>query len=362
MKFDRGYISPFFVNQPKTRMCSYENALVLLSAKKISTVSTIVPALEMAIQSKRPLLIIAEDIDAEALSTLVINRIRSQIQICAVKAPGFGDNRKATLQDIAALTGSFVFGADGSEEKLEDVTPDQLGKVGEFQAGKDDCLLLDGAGESADITARADEIRGQIEDSNSDYEKEKLNERLARLAGGVAVLKVGGASDIEVGEKKDRVVDALNATRAAIEEGVIPGGGVGLLRASATLANLTGHSFDTQKGIEIVARAITAPIKQIAANGSYEGAVVCDTVLKNSDPNFGFDASTGEYVDMIAAGIIDPTKVPRCALQDASGVASLLTTLECVVADLPAKEGAAPPMGGGGGMGGMGGMGGGMGF
>jgi len=361
MKFDRGYISPFFVNNGKTRSVVYDDALVLLSEKKISTVASIVPVLEMAIQSKKPLLIIAEDIDAEALSTLVVNRIRSQLQICAVKAPGFGDNRKNTLQDIAALTGGFVFGAEGSEEKMEECQPHQLGQVGEFQASKDDTLLLNGGGSEQEIADRVELIRSLIEETHSDYEKEKLSERLARLAGGVAVLKVGGASDVEVGEKKDRVTDALCATRAAIEEGIVPGGGTALLRASLTLASIEGKNFDEEKGIEIIRSAISAPARQIATNGSYEGAVVVDTVLGNESATFGFNARTGEYVDMIEAGVIDPTKVVRSALQDASGVASLLNTLNCVIADIPADPaagpgGGMPPMGGG--MGGMGGMGG----
>lgn len=361
MKFDRGYISPFFVNNGKTRSVSYDNALVLLSEKKISTVASIVPVLEMAIQSKKPLLIIAEDIDAEALSTLVVNRIRSQLQICAVKAPGFGDNRKNTLQDIAALTGGFVFGAEGSEEKMEECQPHQLGSVGEFQASKDDTLLLNGAGSSDEIADRVTLIRSLIDETHSDYEKEKLSERLARLAGGVAVLKVGGASDVEVGEKKDRVTDALCATRAAIEEGIVPGGGTALLRASQTLSALEGKNFDEEKGIEIIRSAISAPARQIATNGSYEGAVVVDTVLNNDSSTFGFNARTGEYEDMIDAGVIDPTKVVRSALQDASGVASLLNTLNCVIADIPADPAAGPPGmpgGMGGGMPGMGGMGG----
>jgi len=359
MKFDRGYISPFFVNNGKTRSVVYDDALVLLSEKKISTVASIVPVLEMAIQSKKPLLIIAEDIDAEALSTLVVNRIRSQLQICAVKAPGFGDNRKNTLQDIAALTGGFVFGAEGSEEKMEECQPHQLGQVGEFQASKDDTLLLNGAGSTDEIADRVALIRSLIEETHSDYEKEKLSERLARLAGGVAVLKVGGASDVEVGEKKDRVTDALCATRAAIEEGIVPGGGTALLRASLTLSQIEGKNFDEEKGIEIIRSAISAPARQIATNGSYEGAVVVDTVINHADMTFGFNARTGEYVDMIEAGVIDPTKVVRSALQDASGVASLLNTLNCVIADIPADPAAGPPGMGGGGMGGMpGGMGG----
>jgi len=359
MKFDRGFISPFFINQPKTRQVKYDDALILLSEKKISNVASIVPILEMAIQAKKPLLIIAEDINEEALSTLVINRIRSQLQICAVKAPGFGDNRKNTLQDIATLTGGFVFGAEGSEEKLEEALPHQLGKVGEFVASKDDTLLLNGAGSKDMIDGRVEEIRSLIEESNSDYEKEKLGERLARLAGGVAVLKVGGASDVEVGEKKDRVEDALNATRAAIEEGIVPGGGTALLRCSQELSSIQTKNFDEAKGVEIIQTAIKAPVLQIAANGFYEGAVVVDTVLKESEVNFGFNARTGEYCDMVESGIIDPTKVVRTALQDASGVASMLTTLNCVITDMPSEAPALPPMGGGGGMPGMGG---GMGF
>lgn len=359
MKFDRGFISPFFINQPKSRNVIYEDALVLLCQNKISNVQSIVPVLELAIQAKKPLLIIAEDIDAEALSTLVINRIRSQLQICAVKAPGFGDNRKNTLQDIAILTGGFVFGAEGSEEQLENAQPHHLGKVGEFQSTKDDTLLLNGAGSKDAIAGRGEEIRALIAETNSDYEAEKLSERLARLVGGVAVLKVGGASDVEVGEKKDRVTDALNATRAAIEEGIVPGGGTALLRASQKLADVSTSSFDEQKGVDIIKKAITAPALQISKNGDYEGAVVVDTVLKNESPTYGFNAATGEFVDLVQAGIIDPTKVVRSALQDASGVASLLTTLNCVIADLPKEPEAVPHRHdqAGMGMGGMGGMG-----
>merc|ERR1719162_47687 len=359
MKFDRGYISPFFINNQKGRNVQYEDAVVLLCQSKISNIQSMVPVLEMVMQTKKPLLIIAEDIDAEALSTLVLNRIRGGLQICAVKAPGFGDNRKNTLQDMAVLTGGYVFGADGSDDKLEDAKPEHLGRVGEFTATKEDTLLLNGAGEKAAIEGRTEEIKMLIEDTSSDYEKEKLSERLARLAGGVAVLKVGGASDIEVGEKKDRITDALNATRAAIEEGIVPGGGTALLRASLTLSQIEGKNFDEEKGIEIIRSAISAPARQIATNGSYEGAVVVDTVINHADMTFGFNARTGEYVDMIEAGVIDPTKVVRSALQDASGVASLLNTLNCVIADIPADPAAGPPGMGGGGMGGMpGGMGG----
>merc|ERR1712146_700675 len=295
-----------------------------------------------------------------ALSTLVLNRLRSQIQVCAVKAPGFGDNRKNTLQDIAILTGGFLFGAEGSEEQLENAQPHHLGKVGEFQSTKDDTLLLNGAGSKDAIAGRGDEIRALIAETNSDYEKEKLGGRLARLAGGVAVLKVGGASDIEVGEKKDRVEDALNATRAAIEEGIVPGGGTALLRCSQKLSSIETKNFDEAKGVEIIQTAIKAPALQICSNGSFEGAVVVDTVLKESSQNFGFDARSGEYKDLVEAGIIDPTKVVRSALQDASGVASLLTTLNCVITEIPKEGPEMPPMGGGGG--GMPGMGGGMGF
>jgi chaperonin GroEL len=355
MKFDRGYISPFFINNQKGRNVHYEDAVVLLCQTKISNIQSMVPVLEMVMQTKKPLLIIAEDIDAEALSTLVLNRIRGGLQICAVKAPGFGDNRKNTLQDMAVLTGGYVFGADGSDDKLEDAKPEHLGRVGEFTATKEDTLLLNGAGEKAAIEGRTEEIKMLIEDTSSDYEKEKLSERLARLAGGVAVLKVGGASDIEVGEKKDRITDALNATRAAIAEGIIPGGGTALLRASAHLGALDSGSFDEQKGIEIIQRAITAPIRQIAANGAYEGAVIIETVLANDAPGFGFDAREGKYCDLVEEGIIDPALVVRSALQDAVGVSSLLTTLDCVISDIPPPPGAAPQMPGG--MGGMGGMG-----
>lgn len=358
MKFDRGYISPFFINNQKGRNVVYEDALVLLCEKKISNVQSIVPVLELAMQAKRPLLIVAEDIDAEALSTLVINRIRAQLQICAVKAPGFGDNRKNTLQDMAVLTGGYVFGASGNDHKLEEASFEHLGKVGEYQSTKDDTLMLNGGGDTTLIQQRVDEIKMLIAESNSDYEKEKLGERLARLAGGVAVLKVGGSSDIEVGEKKDRITDALNATRAAIAEGIVPGGGTALLRAVKAIDALPSSSFDEQKGIEIISKAIRAPILQICANGNFEGPVIVDKIMSSDVENYGFNAATGEFTDMFENGVIDPALVCRTALQDAVGVASLLTTLDCVIADIPPPPGA-PPMGGGmpPGMGGMGGMG-----
>jgi len=350
LKFDRGFVSPFFVNNPKTRRVEYKNALVLLSDSKISNIQSIVPALELAIAEKRPLVIVAEDIENEALSALVYNRIRSQLQIVAVKAPGFGDNRKNTLQDLAVATGGYVFGAEGNDVELESIQAHHLGRVGEVTVTKDDTLMLNGAGNKADIEARAADIKAQIEETKSDYEKEKLNERLARLVGGVGVLQIGGSSEVEVGEKKDRVVDALNATRAAIEEGIVPGGGVALLRCLDAINLLKGDNFDQDKGIEIIKKAIRAPCAQIAQNANVDGSVVVERVIEKGaqSPNIGYDAYRGVYVDMFAAGIVDPTKVIRTALQDASGVASLLTTIECVITELPKPESPAPAMPGGG--------------
>jgi chaperonin GroEL len=355
LKFDRGFISPFFINKPDVRKVEYQDALVLLSDKKISDIRSVVPALELAIAEKRPLVIIAEDIDSEALSALVYNRIRSQLQIVAVKAPGFGDNRKNTLQDLAIATGGYVFGAEGNTVNIEDISRSHLGRVGEVTITKDDTLLLQGHGAKADIDARVAEIKSLVAETKSDYEKEKLNERLARLAGGVAVLQIGGASEVEVGEKKDRVVDALNATKAAVEEGIVPGGGVALLRCLDAIKDLQGENFDQNKGIEIVRRALRAPCYTIAQNASFDGSVVVERIIEKGaeNTNIGFDAYKGTYVDMYQAGIVDPTKVIRTALQDASGVASLLTTVECVISELPKPESQAPAMPSGGGMGGM---------
>ncbi|XP_033301540.1 heat shock protein 60A [Bombus bifarius] len=356
MKFDRGYISPYFINSSKGAKVEFQDALLLFSEKKISSVQSIIPALELANSQRKPLVIIAEDIDGEALSTLVVNRLKIGLQVAAVKAPGFGDNRKATLQDMAILTGGIVFGDDANLVKLENVQLCDLGEVGEVVITKDDTLILKGKGKKVDIDHRADVIRDQIANTTSDYEKEKLQERLARLASGVAVLRVGGSSEVEVNEKKDRVHDALNATRAAVEEGIVPGGGTALLRCIPALKNLKASNNDQETGIKIVANALRMPCLQIAQNAGVDASLV---VAKVSDSNLGYDALNDEYVDMIEKGIIDPTKVVRTALTDAAGVASLLTTAEAVVAELP-KEEPQMPMGGGGmgGMGVMGGMGG----
>lgn len=292
MKFDRGYISPFFVNETKARKCNYEKPLILLSEKKISTLQSIVPSLELAHRMQRPLLIVAEDVDAEVLSALVLNRLRNNLQVVAVKAPGFGDNRKNSLQDMGIKTRGYVFGSEGSDVKLDDIQPEHFGSADEVNITKDDTLILGGAGEGADVSARAEAIRDQIEETTSDYEREKLQERLARLVGGVAVVKVGGASDVEVGEKRDRVTDALNATRAAIEEGIVTGGGSALLRAIRAIENIETDNFDQEKGVEIIRRALRAPCTQIATNARAEPAVVIDRILTESvnDDTFGWDA------------------------------------------------------------------------
>ncbi|XP_017893677.1 heat shock protein 60A-like [Ceratina calcarata] len=358
MKFDRGYISPYFINSSKGAKVEFQDALLLFSEKKISSVQSIIPALELANSQRKPLVIIAEDVDGEALSTLVVNRLKIGLQVAAVKAPGFGDNRKATLQDMAILTGGIVFGDDANLVKLESVQACDLGEVGEVVITKDDTLILKGKGKKADIDHRADVIRDQIANTTSEYEKEKLQERLARLASGVAVLRVGGSSEVEVNEKKDRVHDALNATRAAVEEGIVPGGGTALLRCIPALRSMKASNTDQETGIKIVADALRMPCLQIAQNAGVDASLV---VAKVSESNLGYDALNNEYVDMIEKGIIDPTKVVRTALTDAAGVASLLTTAEAVVTELP-KEEPQMPMGGGG-MGGMGGMGmGGMGM
>merc|ERR1719369_1422718 len=349
MKFDRGYISPYFINSSKGAKVDYQDALVLLSEKKISSIQSIIPCLELANTQRKPLVIIAEDIDGEALSTLVVNRLKIGLQVVAVKAPGFGDNRKATLHDIAVATGGIVFGTEGAPIKLEDVKLHDLGQVGEVQVTKDDCMMLKGKGSAADISRRVDQIREQIEDSNSEYEKEKIHERLARLSSGVAVVKVGGSSEVEVNEKKDRVTDALNATRAAVEEGIVPGGGVALLRCLSALDGLTPKNEDQKKGIDIIKHALRQPLMQIATNAGLDASVIVNKVVESSDLNTGFDAANEVFVDMIAEGIIDPAKVVRTALTDASGVASLLCTAECVITEIVEKseEGGAGGMGGG---------------
>ncbi|KAI5634888.1 TCP-1/cpn60 chaperonin family domain-containing protein [Phthorimaea operculella] len=354
MKFDRGYISPYFINSSKGAKVEFQDALVLFSEKKISNVQTIIPALELANSQRKPLVIVAEDVDGEALSTLVVNRLKIGLQVAAVKAPGFGDNRKATLSDMAIATGGVVFGDDANLIKLEDVQLSDLGQVGEVLITKDDTLLLKGKGKKSDIDRRAEQLRDQIAETTSEYEKEKLQERLARLASGVAVLRVGGSSEVEVNEKKDRVNDALNATRAAVEEGIVPGGGSALLRCIPTLAELKTNNSDQATGVEIVKKALRMPCMTIARNAGIDGSVVVAKV-EDLGPEFGYDALNNEYVNMIEKGIIDPTKVVRTALTDASGVASLLTTAEAVICDIPSEK-EPNPMAGMGGMGGMGGM------
>jgi chaperonin GroEL len=353
MQFDRGYLSPYFVTNAEKMVAVLEDPVILLHEKKLSNLQAMLPILEAVVQSQRPLLIVAEDIEGEALATLVVNRLRAGLKIAAVKAPGFGDRRKAMLEDISILTGGSVI----SEElgiKLENVTLDMLGTAKRVEISKENTTIVDGAGSKEDIQGRVAQIKAQIEETTSDYDKEKLQERLAKLAGGVAVIKVGGSTEIEVKERKDRVDDALNATRAAVEEGIVAGGGVALLRAASAL-QVKGANPDQQAGINLVRRALQEPVRQIAQNAGDEGSVVVGKILENSNSNFGYDAQTGTYGDMIALGIVDPVKVVRTALQDAASVASLLITTEAMIAELP--KDAAPPMGGGGGgMGGMGGM------
>ncbi|KAL7881495.1 hypothetical protein AOLI_G00083430 [Acnodon oligacanthus] len=356
LKFDRGYISPYFINTTKGQKCEFQDAYLLLSEKKISSVQSIVPALEIANQHRKPLVIVAEDVDGEALSTLVLNRLKVGLQVVAVKAPGFGDNRKNQLQDMAIATGGVVFGDEAVGLAVEDIQAHDFGRVGEVVVTKDDTMLLKGRGDSAAVEKRVAEIAEQLENTTSDYEKEKLNERLAKLSDGVAVLKVGGTSDVEVNEKKDRVTDALNATRAAVEEGIVPGGGCALLRCIPALDTLKPANDDQKVGIDIIRRALRIPAMTIAKNAGVEGSLVVEKILQ-SDAEVGYDALHGEYVNMVERGIIDPTKVVRTALLDAAGVASLLSTAEAVVTELPKEEKEMP-----GGMGGMGGMGGGMGF
>ena len=357
MRFDRGYISPYFITDIKTQKTEFEKPLVLLSEKKISALQDILPSLEAAVTMRRPLLIIAEDIDGEALAACILNKLRGQLQVCAVKAPGFGDNRKSILGDLAILTGGQVF-SDDLDMKLERASPDMLGTTGSVTITKEDTIFLNGEGSKDAITARCEQIRSAMNDpSTSEYDRTKLQERLAKLSGGVAVIRVGGSSEVEVGEKKDRYDDALCATRAAVEEGIVPGGGVALLKAAKSLGSITTANFDQQLGVSIVRSALTRPARQIVENAGEEGSVVVGKLMENpGDFGFGYDASTGEYKDLIAAGVLDPFKVVRTALQDASGVASLLTTSECCIVEAP-EEKPAPMPGMGGGMGGMGGMG-----
>ncbi|MCA1297730.1 chaperonin GroEL [Stappia indica] len=354
MQFDRGYLSPYFVTNAEKMVADLEKPYILLHEKKLSNLQAMLPILESVVQSSRPLLIIAEDVEGEALATLVVNKLRGGLKIAAVKAPGFGDRRKAMLEDIAILTGGTVISEDLGI-KLENVTLDMLGTAEKVSITKETTTIVDGAGDKADIEGRVGQIKAQIEETTSDYDREKLQERLAKLAGGVAVIRVGGATEVEVKEKKDRVDDALNATRAAVEEGIVPGGGTALLRAKKAVEALTSDNADIQAGIKIVLRALEAPIRQIAENAGVEGSIVVGKIQENSDETFGFNAQSEEFVNMVEAGIIDPTKVVRTALQDAASIAGLLITTEAMVAELPKKDGGAPAMPGGG-MGGMGGM------
>ena len=353
MQFDRGYISPYFVTNAEKMLAELEDAHILLHEKKLSSLQTLLPILEAVVQSGKPLLIVAEDIEGEALATLVVNKLRGGLKVAAVKAPGFGDRRKAMLDDIATLTGGQVISEDLGI-KLENVTLDMLGHAKRVLIEKENTTIIDGAGKKEEIVARTTQIRAQIEETTSDYDREKLQERLAKLAGGVAVIRVGGSTEVEVKERKDRVDDAMHATKAAVEEGVVAGGGVALLFASKVLAALNPANNDQKVGIDIVRKAIQSPVRQIAENSGVEGSIVVGKLNDKNDPNFGFDAQSGEYVDMVKGGIIDPTKVVRVALQDAASVAGLLITTEAMVGDKPEPKGAAgmPP----GGMGGMGGM------
>ena len=355
MQFDRGYLSPYFITNADKMEVQLEEPLIMLHEKKLSSLQSMLPILEAVVQSGRPLLIIAEDIEGEALATLVVNKLRGGLRVAAVKAPGFGDRRKAMLEDIAVLTGGTVISEDLGI-KLENVTIDMLGKAKKVTITKDDTTIVDGVGEKDAIEARIGQIKAQIESTTSDYDKEKLQERLAKLAGGVAVIRVGGSTEVEVKEKKDRVDDALNATRAAVEEGIVPGGGIALLKATKALEGLKGDNADQTAGIAIIRRAIQAPIRQIVENAGVEGSIVVGKVLENPSATYGFNAQTEEYVDMIKAGVIDPAKVVRTALQDAASVAGILITTEAAVADAPKK--ASGGGAGGGDMGGMGGMGG----
>ncbi|HMB75555.1 MAG TPA: chaperonin GroEL [Kiloniellaceae bacterium] len=360
MQFDRGYLSPYFVTNADKMICEMENPFILLHEKKLSGLQPMLPLLEAVVQSNRPLLIVAEDVEGEALATLVVNKLRGGLKIAAVKAPGFGDRRKAMLEDIAVLTGGQVVSEDLGI-KLESVTLDMLGTAKRVTLTKEETTIVDGAGAKKELQARCSQIRRQAEESTSDYDREKLQERLAKLAGGIAVISVGGATEVEVKERKDRVEDAMHSTRAAVEEGIVPGGGVALLNASACLDKLQGANDDQVAGINIVRRALQAPIRQIAENAGAEGSIVVGKVLASKGTALGYDAQNDKYVDMFKAGIIDPTKVVRIALQDAASVAGLLITTEAMVADAPRDEEPAMPAGGGmdpmGGMGGMGGMG-----
>jgi chaperonin GroEL len=351
MQFDRGYLSPYFVTNAEKMTVDLEDVIILLHEKKLSSLQPMVPVLEQVIQAGKPLLIISEDVEGEALATLVVNKLRGGLKIAAVKAPGFGDRRKAMMQDIAIVTGGQVI-SDDLGMKLESVTIDMLGSAKRVTVTKDETTIIDGGGAKAEIEARVTQIRGQIEETTSDYDKEKLQERVAKLAGGVAVIRVGGMTETEVKERKDRVDDALNATRAAVQEGIVVGGGVALVQGAKALDGLKGENPDQDAGIQIVRRALEAPLRQIAENAGVDGSVVAGKVRESDDVTFGFNAQTEEYGDMFKFGVVDPAKVVRTALQDAASVAGLLVTTEAMIADKPSKETA------GGGMGDMGGMGG----
>jgi chaperonin GroEL len=355
MQFDRGYVSPYFITNAEKMIADMDQPYILIHEKKLSGLQPMLPLLESIVQSGRPLVIIAEDVEGEALATLVVNKLRGGLKVAAVKAPGFGDRRKAMLEDIAILTGGTVISEDLGI-KLENVKITDLGKAKKILIEKENTTIVEGAGKKSDIQGRCGQIRSQIEETTSDYDKEKLQERLAKLAGGVAVIRVGGSTEVEVKERKDRVDDSLHATRAAVEEGIVPGGGVALARASLILGKIKADNDDQRFGIEIVRKAIQTPLRQIAENAGEDGAVIAGKTLEKDEYNFGFDAQTGEFKDLVKAGIIDPTKVVRTALQDAASVAGLLVTTEAMVAERPEKKGPAMPPGGGG-MGGMGGMG-----
>ena len=355
MQFDRGYISPYFVTNADKMRVEMEDPYILIYEKKLSGLQELLPLLEAVVQASKPLLIIAEDIEGEALATLVVNKLRGGLKVAAVKAPGFGDRRKAMLEDIAILTGGTMVSADLGI-KLENVTVNMLGRAKKVMIDKENTTIVGGAGKKADIQARITQIKAQIEETTSDYDREKLQERLAKLAGGVAVIRVGGATEIEVKERKDRVDDAMHATRAAVEEGILPGGGVALLRAGEALKKVRTHNDDQKTGVEIVRKAISWPARQIAINAGEDGSIVVGKILEKDTYAYGYDAQTGEYGNLVSKGIIDPTKVVRAALQGAASVAGLLITTEAMVAEVPKKQSPAMPGGAGGGMGGMGGM------
>ena len=352
MQFDRGYLSPYFVTNPEKMICEMDDPLILLHESKLSSLQPLLPLLESVVQSGKPLVIIAEDVEGEVLATLVVNKLRGGMKVAAVKAPGFGDRRKAMLEDIAILTGGQVVSEDLGI-KLENVTVDMLGRAKKVTMTKEETTIVEGAGKKSDITGRCNQIRQQVEETSSDYDREKLQERLAKLAGGVAVIKVGGATEVEVKEKRDRVEDAMNATRAAVEEGIVPGGGTALINASKALDKVKPENDDQRVGVDIIRRALQAPVKQIADNAGESGAVVAGKLLEGKGGSWGFNAQAGKFEDLVKAGIVDPVKVVRTALQDAASVAGLLITTEAMVADIPEDKGAMPPMPDMGGMGGM---------